>query len=320
MEIQFFGMSDRRVREIFLTELKHASGRLNSVSISWNHDTRFPLPNAEYRVLLLLEPSVVMPWQYRSKVRHMFDLVVPMSPWRAKRLGYMEFAYQPYSPPSEIYSPFRKRNKKIVLINAAKFSASNSSNYGLRRNVISALSKSNCNFEYFGPNWDMSRYDELVRRLAALRNSLKAREKVSLRELTSNLFKRFSGYQGTISNKFEVLSDSEMSLIIENESDTVTEKLFDSILAGAIPIYVGPDFSVEFPELESCIIRARSTPESIIDILREVTSKELDEKRVNIVNFQNFKGNKGIEFWSEENQWKQTARLIAKKIAISFPN
>jgi hypothetical protein len=34
-----------------------------------------------------------------------------------------------------------------------------------------------------------------------------------------------------------------MSIVIENSSDYVSEKIFDSFSAGCIPIYVGPDLN-----------------------------------------------------------------------------
>jgi hypothetical protein len=45
------------------------------------------------------------------------------------------------------------------------------------------------------------------------------------------------------------MSAYKYSIVIENTSNYVSEKLFDSLLSGCIPIYVGPDLSLyDLPE------------------------------------------------------------------------
>ena len=45
------------------------------------------------------------------------------------------------------------------------------------------------------------------------------------------------------------MSVYKYSIVIENSSDYVSEKLFDSLLSGCIPVYVGPDLSLyDLPE------------------------------------------------------------------------
>ena len=46
-----------------------------------------------------------------------------------------------------------------------------------------------------------------------------------------------------MSNKYDTLSKYKISITIENCNDYISEKIFDSFLAGTIPVYVGPDLN-----------------------------------------------------------------------------
>ena len=47
-------------------------------------------------------------------------------------------------------------------------------------------------------------------------------------------------YLGQSDNKLRTISKYKVSLVIENSAEYMSEKLMDSVLAGAIPVYVGP--------------------------------------------------------------------------------
>lgn len=248
MQIQFVGFENQDVRETILKYLRNRHEyQVGSIAICLDWPEKSKLPETDFRVLVLQEPSVVKPWQYKKKLRQEFDLVIPMSPWRASSLGYEDFVFQPYDGCRSKLIEAKVRTKKIVMINSAKFSASARSNYGLRRETSKLLHKKFSSYELYGDNWKMSKFRELQKRVIAVRYSLKAREKMSLREAFSELFYRYPEYKGPIKSKETVLTVSQLSLVIENESDCITEKLFDSICSGCVPVYVGPKFADLFP-------------------------------------------------------------------------
>jgi len=83
-------------------------------------------------------------------------------------------------------------------------------------------------------------------------------------------------FKGIAGNKLEVLSSYHASLVIENDSSSLSEKLVDCILAGTIPVYVGsPTSPFGFPE--SLIIRSEADIESLTrapDLALEIDSQE----------------------------------------------
>jgi hypothetical protein len=316
LETIFYGLKDPLARRLILEELeKLPSNNFASVSISFNHDPAFGVPSGDFKVLILWEPSAVMPWQYRQKCLNLFDLVIPMSVWRANRLGLNQYAFHPYTFDAYYQSsPFNNRERNIVMINSAKFSSGNKSLYGLRRSVSRMLHENQIDYALYGTGWKMSRSMELRKRFVALKNSLQAGERVSLGELTSDLWYQYPEFHGWVENKFEVLSQFKLSLVIENEADWVTEKVFDSIVAGAVPIYVGPDLSRDFPELNDCLVIADSNAEGILARISGLQDSELNEKRNAIQRFLIDKSEHGIGFWSSNNQWTKVAKIIKEKL------
>jgi hypothetical protein len=317
LETIFYGLKDPLARRLILEELeKLPSDNFASVSISFNHDPAFGVPSGDFKVLILWEPSAVMPWQYRQKSLNMFDLVIPMSVWRANRLGLNQYAFHPYTFDAYYQSsPFNNRERNIVMINSAKFSSGNKSLYGLRRSVSRMLHENQIDYALYGTGWKMSRSMELRKRFVALKNSLQAGERISLGELTSDFWYQYPEFHGWVEDKFEVLSQFKLSLVIENEADWVTEKVFDSIVAGAVPIYVGPDLSRDFPELNKCLLLADSNAESIIARIAEVQESELDDKRKSMLSFLNDQSDSGINFWSPQKQWTNVAEIIKRALA-----
>ena len=318
MKVVIYGRSDSSAKVIFDKILGPIEPLDKCVSISFDHNPDEEIPRADYKVLLLWEPSVVMPWQYKNENRQRFDLVIPMSYWRALELGYEEYSFQEYVPPGYRISPWQFRTKRIVMINSAKFSASTKSNYGLRRKVSKALFESGVAYELYGDNWKESFLTSFRKRVSAIRNALRAGESISLCETFSEMLYKFPEHRGSISRKEAILGDSELSLVIENQSDTVTEKLFDSIFAGAVPVYVGPDLKTQFPYLEQCVVRAEPSVEKILERIKNLTDMELDSKRKALEKFLNQKGESGIGFWDPINVWSKAAEIIQKRVIALF--
>lgn len=90
--------------------------------------------------------------------------------------------------------------------------------------------------------------------------------------------RRYSSYQGRAADKFATLSRYRFSLCLENARDIpgyITEKLFDCLLAGTVPIYRGADNITAHVPL-SCFIDLRefSSYECLYSYMRGLSSKE----------------------------------------------
>jgi len=81
-------------------------------------------------------------------------------------------------------------------------------------------------------------------------------------------------------------------LIIENESDYISEKLFDAILAKTVPIYIGPNLE-RFNFLSKCVYQCEPSVRSIMEILLKDDPEIYLQKRkyiedLNLDNFEVF--------------------------------
>lgn len=233
----------------------------------------------KFNVLLLFEPESVSPWQYRRSVLARFDLVIPMSPWRAERLGLKEWAYYPVE-----FREFRKeeeiRTREVVLLNAAKFSANGKSNYGLRRKISKRMYKFGIDYDLIGANWQMSKVKEFRERFWAIRRELICWKIPNLSEALSEFTYRYPEYRGETENKLKELVRFRYALIIENESDWITEKLFDALSAGCVPLYIGPSLA-RLPSLQRCVVELQPSVESVIEFFtRENVGLYLEKKSI----------------------------------------
>ena len=75
-------------------------------------------------------------------------------------------------------------------------------------------------------------------------------------------------YQGISLNKQDTLSKYQYALVIENSFEFFSEKFFDALVAGCIPIYVGVDLE-KFQIPEHLYIKAAPNVESIARAFNE---------------------------------------------------
>jgi len=318
--IEFVGLSDQDIRRILLDSLSEVIKDLKiDISISFNYDYLSDTPKSCFNVLILWEPASVMPWQYSAANLARFDLVIPMSVWRARNLGYSQHAFHPYrfTGANSIFDLTGPR-QGIVMINTAKFSAGSSSLYGLRRETSKLLHSRGLDYKLYGFDWNMKKSIEFKKRLIAARNSFLANERVNFKELTSQVLYRYPEYAGHVPDKFSLLSHFTYSLVIENDLDWVTEKVFDSIFAGTIPIYVGPQLEEISKDLEDCLFRCEPRAQSIYDKLISISNQEIEVKRQAIESFVTNFDFSDNGFWSPSFQWKRVANIIMSNIIRNF--
>ena len=258
----------------------------SDLHFEYNYRKNLILPG-KFNILILHEPQAVDPGAYKKKALTKFDLVLPMSPWRARNLGYKEWILHPFSWEHDAYSYEKIENrqlKHLVMINALKFSANKNSLYGLRREISRQLFRMNIDYDLYGLNWKMSKTKALREILWSIRKELNAHQIPKLTEAFSQFFYNYPEYSGVVNAKLPILQEYKYSLIIENEADYVTEKVFDSIIARSVPYYIGPNLNV-FPELEKCVIQLPPNTKKICQAIQNENSVIYDEKRANIEKF-----------------------------------
>jgi hypothetical protein len=289
-------ISTRGMREDFFIELKRACSSILGGEIEYDFnnasnqhsDVHFEVDYSKntgqlpgnLNVLILWEPRSVVPWTYKNEYLKKFQLIIPISPWRADNLGLKNWILHPV----KLNQDFRantERSKTVVMINSAKFSAHRNSLYGFRRKISRALFEEKIDYELKGMNWKMSKVKELRERIWAVRKELQSKNIPSLKEAFSGFFYKYPEYKGEVTDKIIALSEYRYSIIIENEADFISEKLIDSILAKTVPIYIGPSLE-KLAFLSRCVYQCEPEVQNILKILKDDDSNQYLEKIKNI--------------------------------------
>lgn len=182
-------------------------------------------------VLVVLEPAVVVPQYLSPAFRSQFSKVIMVG--------------RPSSEASAITWPTKwdlghlknkKRLDKTVAMSSRKFSFSKGSLYWLREKAYDQIP----DLTLFGYGWDVSNLSVCNSVLKELLISLSSDHQLDLRQLET-LWRYPRNYLGRSDDKLKTLSGYKYSLVIENSLEYCSEKLIDSLLAGTLPIYVGPN-------------------------------------------------------------------------------
>jgi hypothetical protein len=89
-------------------------------------------------------------------------------------------------------------------------------------------------------------------------------------------FQDYPKSKGPVDDKLKTMSEYKYALVIENSAEYMSEKLMESLFAGCIPIYVGPD-PEEFGIPRELVIRAQPSLLSIQEALREANRWDMNE-------------------------------------------
>jgi hypothetical protein len=272
-----FSWSGDRLDADFLISINHNSGSYANY-IRAGH-------RRENCILVQTEPEAVYPSQYTRNVENLYGLV--FSPGR---LGHPNFIHQFYefqetpggpsfaklstrervwqSIQSGNFDPNRwsARGIPLAMIASNKFSPLKNNGYNLRRQVASAIP--NDKITIYGQNWN----DNFIERLNAyLRMYIFNLRNKYLPQLNLFQLKSYVGQNigGEIELKSKILPSIKFLLIIENSLNVFTEKFFDALLMGVIPIYVGPNLDIiGIPQ--STYLRVDSNVYAIRDLFEEL--------------------------------------------------
>jgi hypothetical protein len=236
-------------------------------------------------ILALVEPQVVRPDLYLSKTLKSFAAVFPLSYYRAQRLNLEEWFDFPVHLPTYIKDN-RPRTENFAIVNEHKFSASMRSQYGLRRDVIKYFEQNEENqLSLYGVEWERGKLIELRRRIFAIRQSINSPE-FSPCEALTDLWHSYKFLSGHMHGDCEELQKFKFSIVIENDTDYVSEKIWKSLYAGVVPVYIGPDLSKD-AELKNLIGVTEPNLAAVVGRINEVKNLDLPTLRKKIESFLN---------------------------------
>lgn len=203
---------------------------------------RYGLTNHQI-VLFLTEPPSVHPRQYRTGVISRFPTVYSRSvsrvlPENVTQANYFDFvATEDWLP-----DPKAPRERCFALIQANKVSSHTDERYTFRRRLIDVLQENQIPISVAGIGWNDSRATQLRKFAKSLCLSVSSRSKLSFDQ--KPLRPTVWDLHGQVASKRDFLSKYEFNVVIENQRDYVSEKLFDSLSAGCITLYDGPDLAM----------------------------------------------------------------------------
>jgi hypothetical protein len=213
-------------------------------------------------ILLRTEPESIFPAQYKLRVTRKFGLVITTGQQLEEKdnLFYVCHPYSYLKNPNLQMSPspsidsileskefddlfnlenWWRRPIIVSLIAGNKVSCQNNSNYALRRKLAANFNPNL--LEVYGEMWNKQYTKKLLHRLGVILHCLRNFTLPNLKSVYGSFFHEYKTFKNKLDDKHSVVKQSKFSLIVENSNTYVSEKLFDAMINGSIPIYFGPN-------------------------------------------------------------------------------
>lgn len=255
------------------------------------------------RVLFLFEPPSVIYGAFRQSYFNHFGLFLAASPVVGELLGIPSVLWPQPDRVEKTVAPLDLRNREIVMIQANKLSAAKGELYSFRRECLGAAAQAGWKVRVYGQGWERGTASSVARFGREILRCTANRQAVTLAGVRQ-LRPREIDYQGVAASKELALSNSLYSLVVENSRFFVTEKLFDAVWAGTIPLYAGPDLEM-FGLPEGIALHIGDEPESFFANLHNLTLKDLAAVR-----------QCGQDFVSSERYSDWSARSVGHRFSL----
>ena len=226
----------------------------------------------ERRVLIRQEPRVVRPQNYKSAFLRHFEEIFEVG--RVEQTGTHGLLWPQVWREVDPSSPEAQRSSdSVVMIAGNRLSLVAGEQYSLRRSCIRTIDK----LSVFGQSWRISPPARLRQLIVTTRDLLSSQQRPHFSPGLAWMCYSNSNIRPVVS-KHETLSKWKVSLVIENSQDVFTEKLFDSLFALTIPVYVGPNLT-HFPIPRDLYVQADPTLESITGAIDHALSMDYEKWR-----------------------------------------
>ena len=252
--------------------------------------------NPTNTILIRTEPYAVFPAQYKTKIEDKYGLIITYGrKENAKGKFYeVEHPYTYLPNPNlqmmrgknlqEIFgSPdfrelftienWKTRPIDLSLIAGNKVSGTSNSNYKIRRDLAKNFRIHQ--LKIYGKFWNGSATEKLMHRLSVLKFSVQAGFIPNILSIYGKFFQNYKNYVGQVPDKHLIVRQSKFSLVIENSSDYVSEKLFDALINGSIPLYYGPNLQNMGVPGNQIALEFDGTSEGLEKQISEITEKEI---------------------------------------------
>ena len=249
-------------------------------------------------ILIRTEPESVFPAQYSPRVENKYGLILSPGKINESPITHQFYEFQDIhggpgfremntrqlvtlSIKNSNFNLDRWKNRKInvAMIASNKFSPLRVNGYKLRREIARNIHPGG--IIIYGKYWN----DNLLHKLNLfVRMYILNLRNFTLPFLDITQLKSSRGINalGEVESKSIILPEIKFLLVIENSMNVLTEKLFDAMVMGAIPIYVGPNLDA-FGIPQATYISVNPNSNEICRVISELNILEvatyLDEIR-----------------------------------------
>ena len=177
------------------------------------------------------EPPSILSKVWNKKNHTYFDKIYTYDDTLVDNVKYFKF-YEPNRNTEIIIS--KKKINKISMFSSNKYAYSNNELYSKRKDIIYWFEKNkHKDLDLYGKGWDQSLFENIFFK--------------PLNRFQDNKFFKFikkndlKTYRCFVKNKKEMLRKYRFSFCLENSiiNGYITEKIFDCLYAGVIPLYLG---------------------------------------------------------------------------------
>lgn len=261
------------------------------VNISINH---YPAVNLASRVNVLLETEPTPTWPLNGKLLDSTYLMRFAARSNESGVRCLPWFNEP-SPGAFELPPLDARGSKFTMIAADKFSAVSGELYSLRRRLAREFHNQ---IDLFGPEWDFQLPRRLKRVIAETFIAIKAGAKLSLGHTFSYLANPVVS-RGLINHKTDGYRLNRFALVIENSMELRTEKLYDALESGCVPVYVGPECEDGIPK--DLYLHAEPSFENValrMKAAREIDFQKWGARRLEWLESDHYKLSAEARFWT----------------------
>ncbi|MBI3211933.1 MAG: hypothetical protein HYZ47_04535 [Simkania negevensis] len=224
------------------------------------HDVPYFIPKykleeipLEKKVLILWEPPVVLPGQYKKKTLGRFNTVLTWNDDLVDGKKFFKFHYPSLRPMLSSLPSFFERKLLCMIASNKLFYQGTTELYSERRKVAGFFESQPGLIDIYGPLWD-----------------------------------GYLNAKGSIPDKAAVLKNYKFAICFENciTPGYITEKIFDAFAVGTLPVYWGaPNIEEYIPK--NCFIDFRefSGMEELLTFLQNMKQETYQEYLTNIKSY-----------------------------------
>lgn len=230
--------------------------------------------------LITLESPIIKPDNYDKNNHKYFKKIFTWSDDLVDNKRYFKINYC-HKKPKDLN--FKTKKSFCTLIASNKFEVHESELYSERKKAIRWFEENHPeDFDLYGFGWDKYFFHGKFLGFNLLRlNRLKLLAKL----LKTN----YPSYKGTVKSKEETLKNYKFAICYENSKDFpgyITEKIFDALFAGCVPIYRGAsNITDHIPSNTFIDKRNFKTYEELYDYIKNMPEEEYQNYQNNIKNF-----------------------------------